>query len=343
MSPRESFSGTLPLVQVRVRFTVEENYRGWRLDHYLCEKIQRLSREQVKKLIAERLEVEPGRPRLKPSSRVVPGLAFALVREREAEPDTPLEFSVIHDDGALLVVDKPAGLPVHPTARYLSHTFTALARARFPERKVDPAHRLDRETSGLLACGCAREHTAALKRAFACGAVKKTYLALALGSPASDAFVIDAPLALARTSLVRVRMHVDEGGLPSRTRFLVLGRRRAEDGTAVTLLACSPETGRQHQVRAHLCHAGLSMVGDKIYGPDEAIFDRFTRHELSEKDLARLRLPRHALHAHRLELPHPVTGATVRFESPLPEDLAEFWEACRGRADFSSRELHSGT
>ena len=75
------------------------------------------------------------------------------MKEAEPEPETPLVFEVVHDDGALLVVDKPAGLPVHPTARYAAHTFTALARARFPDRKVDPAHRIDRETSGLLACG----------------------------------------------------------------------------------------------------------------------------------------------------------------------------------------------
>lgn len=320
-------------MQVRVRFTVEENYRGWRLDRYLQEKIRRLSRARIQWLIAERLEVagDPAQ-RLKPSTRVVPGLSFALVREAEPEPEAPLDFGVLHDDGALLAVNKPAGLPVHPTARYSAHTFTALARARFPDRKVDPAHRIDRETSGVLACGCAPEHTAALKRAFARGQARKTYLALVEGAPSGDAFEVDAPLALTRASAVRVRMHVDPSGLPSRTRFEVMERRRAPEGAAITLLACFPETGRQHQIRAHLREAGLPIVGDKIYGPDEAIFDRFTRHAMTESDRARLRLSRQALHAWRLELPHPVGREPVRLEAPLPEDIRTLWDTCRPRA-----------
>jgi len=312
---------------VRVRFVVEPNYAGWRLDRYLQEKIPRLSRERVQHLIEHRLECE-GR-RLKPSTRVVPGLAFALLKDAEPEPEVPLEFGVVHDDGALLVVDKPAGLPVHPTARYSANTFTSAARLRFPERKVDPAHRLDRETSGLLACGSAPEWTKRLKRAFADGAVSKTYLALAAGQPAEERFTVDAPLAITLASTVRVRMHVweGEGGLPSVTEFEVLERRAAEDGAPVTLLACRPRTGRQHQIRAHLHHAGLPLVGDKIYGPDEAIFDRFTKHAMTDED--RLRQPRQALHAWRLELPHPRTGERLALEAPLPPDLAGFWASCR--------------
>ena len=313
---------------VRVQFTVEPNYAGWRLDRYLQEKIRRLSRERIQRLIETRLEAE-GPARLKPATRVVPGMRFALLKEADPEPETPMAFGVVHDDTELLVVDKPAGLPVHPTARYSAHTFTALARARYPDRKVDPAHRIDRETSGVLACGCAPEHTRALKRSFARGEVRKTYLALAEGAPAGDSFAVDAPLALTRASAVRVRMHVEPSGLPSRTRFEVMGRRREPGGAPISLLACFPETGRQHQIRAHLLHAGLPMVGDKIYGPDEAIFDRFTRREMTDADLARLRLPRHALHAWRLELPHPLTREPVRVEAPLPEDLQTLWDTCR--------------
>ncbi len=312
---------------VRVRFTVEPNYEGWRLDRYIKEKIPRLSRERVQHLIAHRLEFDGART-LKPSTRVVSGLSFALLREREPEPDAPLDFRVVHDDGALVVVDKPAGLPVHPTARYSANTFTAAARTRFPGRKIDPAHRIDRETSGLLACGGAPAYTTRLKAEFARGAVAKTYLALVLGDPDSDAFEVDAPLALTGASAVRLRMHVDSAGLPSATAFEVLGRRAAPDGTPVALLACRPRTGRQHQIRAHLLHAGLPMVGDKIYGPDERIFDRFTRREMTDEDRTLLRLSRHALHAWRLELPHPQTREIVKLEAELPRDLREFWEGC---------------
>ncbi|HVP68295.1 MAG TPA: RluA family pseudouridine synthase [Anaeromyxobacteraceae bacterium] len=313
---------------VRVPFTVEANYAGWRLDRYLKEKIRRLSRERIQRLIETRLEHE-GAGRLKPATRVVPGMRFALLREAEPEPEAPLAFAVVHDDGELVAVDKPAGLPVHPTARYLAHTFTSVARERFPGRKVDPAHRLDRETSGLLACGGAPEWTRALKASFARGRVEKTYLALALGHPAGDRFSVDAPLRLTGASGVRVRMHVREDGLPARTDFEVLGRRRAPDGAPVAMLACRPRTGRQHQIRAHLLHAGMPLVGDKIYGEDEMIFDRFTRGELTPADRAALRLPRQALHAFRLSLPHPRTRELVLLEAPIPSDLAVLWGSCR--------------
>jgi len=312
---------------VRAHFTVERNYAGWRLDAYLMEKIRRLTPEKAAFLVAQRLDAADG-VRLEPGSLVAPGLAFSLWREAEPEPETPLHFGVVHDDGALLVVDKPSGLPIHPTARYFEHTFTAVAKARYPDRKVDPAHRLDRETSGLLACGCAPEWTTRLKKAFADGRVEKAYLAIVAGSPAEAAFEVDAPLALTLQSEVRVRMHVHQAGAASATAFEVLGRRATADGQPVALLACRPRTGRQHQIRAHLHHAGLPLVGDKIYGPDELIFDRFTRKALTEADRVALRLDRQALHAWRLALPHPRTGDPAAFEAPLAPDLQAFWDGC---------------
>jgi 23S rRNA pseudouridine1911/1915/1917 synthase len=313
---------------VRARFVVERNYAGWRLDAYLKQKIRRLDDQKAAFLIAERLDTEDGRA-VGPDTLVEPGLAFSLWREAEPEPETPLTFGVVFDDGELLVVDKPAGLPIHPTARYFEHTFTALAKARFPGRKVDPAHRLDRETSGLVACGCAPEWTSRLKRAFAEGKVEKAYLALCLGWPAGDAFTVDAPLKLTLQSEVRVRMHVHAEGAASATAFEVLGRRLAPDGARVALLSCHPRTGRQHQIRAHLHHAGLPLVGDKIYGGDELIFDRFTRRAMTDADRAALRLERQALHAWKLTLPHPRTGERMGFEAPLEADLRAFWEGCR--------------
>ena len=312
---------------VRARFVVERNYAGWRLDAYLQQKIRRLDGEKAAFIIAERLDTLDGSP-VGPETLLTPGFEFSLWREAEPEPETPMRFGVIFDDGELLVIDKPAGLPIHPTARYFEHTFTALARARFPERKVDPAHRIDRETSGLVACGTAPEFTKVLKRSFAEGRVEKAYLALCEGWPAADAFEVDAPLALTLQSEVRVRMHVHAQGSASATGFTVLGRRRAPGGAEVALLACTPRTGRQHQIRAHLHHAGLPLVGDKIYGADELIFDRFTRKAMTDADRATLRIERQALHAWKLSLPHPRSGERFSFEAPLAPDLQAFWEAC---------------
>jgi 23S rRNA pseudouridine1911/1915/1917 synthase len=253
-------------------------------------------------------------------------MRFVLLSDAGPEPAAPLSFGVVHEDTDLLAADKPAGLPVHPNARYLEHTFTALARAAYPDRKIDPAHRLDRETSGLLACGCHPAATRALKIAFARGQVRKTYLALAQGTVAEERFTVDAALRLTGASGVRVRMHVAADGLPARTDFAVLERRRAPGGAAIALLACRPHTGRQHQIRAHLHHAGLALVGDKIYGRDEMIFDRYTRGELTAEDRATLGLPRQALHAWKLTLPHPASGELLSLEAPLAADLQRFWD-----------------
>jgi 23S rRNA pseudouridine1911/1915/1917 synthase len=309
---------------VEVEFTVEPNYAGWRLDKYLREKIRRLSRARIQQLITSALVCE--RP-LKPSTLVQPGLRFALRKRASQEPETPDHFEEIFRDEALLVLDKPAGLPVHPTARYHHGTLVSLLRRRYgPDFRADPAHRLDRETSGVLLCGRTLAACRALMRLFASGAVRKTYLALCEGWPKEEAFAVDAPIAEG-TPEVRVAVRIDPvQGKPACTEFRVL-RRFTREGERFSLLEARPRTGRQHQIRVHLREAEFPIVGDKLYGPDPGFFDRFSKHCLEPEAWARLRLPRHALHAAALDLPHPLTGAPCHFEAPLPADLLGFLEA----------------
>jgi 23S rRNA pseudouridine1911/1915/1917 synthase len=304
-----------------VRFVVEPNYRGWRLDRYLCAKIRRLSRAKAQGIIRTGSLAQM---RLKPSTPVVPGMVLELARRREPEPETPRELPVVYRDEDLLVVDKPAGLPMHPTARYLTGTLVALARAMAREgEKPDPAHRLDRETSGLVVCGVRPEITRALKLAFAAGRVHKAYLAIVEGAPKEDEFEVDLPLAVGGAT-VRIRVVADsQSGKPARTRFRVLARHTLR-GEPFALLSCEPLTGRQHQIRAHLSAKGFPIVGDKIYGRDETIFVRFTEKALTPRDRQLLRLPRHALHAARILFPHPKDGRAMQLEAPLPRDLADF-------------------
>jgi 23S rRNA pseudouridine1911/1915/1917 synthase len=306
---------------VETEFTVEPNYAGWRLDRYLCGKISRLSRTRAQKII--RNSVISDR-RLKPSTLVKPGLSFKLRRRAMDEPETPREITELFQDAALLVVDKPAGLPMHPSARYHSGTLVNVIRTRYgPDFRADPAHRLDRETSGIIVCGRTLESCQRLMRAFMDGEVHKEYLAITEGAPAEDSFEVDAPIAEG-TELIRIAVRIDrEVGKPARTRFQVL-RRFERDGAMFALVRAFPETGRQHQIRVHLREAGFPIVGDKMYGPDEGYFDRFSKHCLEPEAWDKLRLPRHALHAARIRFPHPVTGTEVEFESPLPPDLREF-------------------
>jgi 23S rRNA pseudouridine1911/1915/1917 synthase len=138
-----------------------------------------------------------------------------------------------------------------------------------------------------------------------------------------DAFTVDAPIAEG-TAEVRIAVRIDRRvGKPARTRFTV-ERRFVRDGAPCALLRCFPQTGRQHQIRIHAREAGFPLVGDKIYGPDPGYFDRFSKRCLEPEAWVRLRLPRHALHAARLEFPHPATGERLGFDSALPPDLSDF-------------------
>lgn len=307
---------------IEVEFVVEPNYAGWRLDRYLCEKIPRLSRTRVQRIIERDLVCER---KLKPSSLVTAGLRFRLRRRVLDEPEVPGPDALreVYRDDHLLVLDKPAGLPIHPTARYHHATLVAQLKGRYgPDFRADPAHRLDRETSGLLVCARTLETSRALMRAFQGGQVHKEYLALCEGQPEAD-FEVDAPISEG-TDLIRIAVRIDrEGGKPAQTAFRV-ERRFERDGARFALLRCFPRTGRQHQIRIHLHTAGFPLVGDKMYGPDPGYFDRFSRRQLEPEAWARLRLPRHALHAAKVSFRHPATGEDLVLESPLPEDLAAF-------------------
>ena len=314
---------------VEIEFTVEPNYAGWRLDRYLCEKIRRLSRTRVQRIIDRDLI---SARRLKASSLVAPGLTFRLRRRVRDEPVVPENVRELYRDDWLLVLDKPAGLPIHPTARYQNSTLVAVLRARYGEGfKADPAHRLDRETSGLVVCARTAEASRRLMRAFAGGEVDKEYLALCEGHPAEDEFEVDAPIAEGG-EVVRIAVRIDrQRGKPARTRFTV-EERFVKDGLPFALLRARPQTGRQHQIRVHLKEAGHPVVGDKIYGRDEGYFDRFSKHCLEPEAWSHLRLDRHALHAARIGFAHPGHGRRVSFEAPLPEDLAAFLPPSPARA-----------
>ncbi|AKF79809.1 pseudouridine synthase [Myxococcus fulvus 124B02] len=320
-SSRAPASDAAPEGFVDISFVVEPNYAGWRLEDYLGQKLRRMPRERLAGIILRGVRCE-GR-RLKPSTPVYPGLAFRLRRPGSEEPETPTTLPVVFQDEWLLVLDKPAGLPIHPTARYHKGTLVSILRERFGERFAEPAHRLDRETSGLVVCGRTTESCRVLGRLFVSRDVHKEYLALCEGHPPEDTFTVDAPIAEG-TELIRIAVRIDAvEGKPSRTRFQVL-QRFTRDGEPFALLRCFPETGRQHQIRIHLREAGFPLVGDKMYGPDPGYFDRFSKHSLEPEAWARLRLPRHALHAERIVFPHPGTGAEVSFSAPLPSDLADF-------------------
>jgi 23S rRNA pseudouridine1911/1915/1917 synthase len=307
---------------VERRFVVESSLAGHRLDHYLKRKIPRLSRTRLQEIIRTQLVGPEGR-RLKASSAVREGDELVIRRPARAEPSCPRELPVLHRDEHLLVVDKPAGLPVHASAKFYFNTLTRVLSEKFPGEPLQIAHRLDRETSGVMIVARGREAASRLKTAFARKQARKTYLALVRGVPPwpdGEAHEIDLPLALTdEPGALDVRMIVRQGALPALTRVTVVQRRAGH-----ALLRCQPVTGRQHQIRAHLAAAGYPIVGDKVYGQPDEVFREYCARGLSPELLARLELPRHALHAASIEIAHPATGQPMRFEAPLPADLVGF-------------------
>ncbi len=304
---------------IEMEFTVEPNYAGWRLDRYLCAKIRRLSRTRVQSIIERELISDR---KLKPSTLVTAGLTFKLRRKALPEPEVPAadEVREVFRDEWLLILDKPAGLPIHPTARYHHGTLVSQLKARGEE--AWPAHRLDRETSGLLVCARSVKVSQKLGDLFQSSEVKKEYLAICEGWP-EDEFEVDAPISEG-TELIRIAVKIDTAAGKAAQTVFAVERKFERDGAKFALLRCFPRTGRQHQIRIHLQFAGFPLVGDKMYGPDPGYFDRFSKHQLEDEAWARLRLPRHALHAAKISFAHPGTGHTATFASPLPADLRGF-------------------
>ncbi|MFG0241329.1 MAG: RluA family pseudouridine synthase, partial [Phycisphaerales bacterium JB054] len=219
----------------------------------------------------------------------------------------------------------PAGLPVHPSASYHRNTLTFLLRERYPERTPHLAHRLDRETSGVLVCARTLEDERALKRSFERREVSKRYLAIARGRLPDDEGHVDLPLGRPDEGL-HLLMVVREDGLPSRTRYRVVARAPEH-----TLVALEPETGRQHQLRVHLAALGHPIVGDKLYGPEgtSAFLENIETGMTPELE-ARLGHSRQALHAHGLTITHPRTGDPIDLTAPLAPDLVALWERVGG-------------
>lgn len=332
---------------VERRFVVEDEYAGYRLDHYLKHKIPRLSRTKLQRII--RTQVAPVRGRtLKPHSAVVAGDEIVIRTPARPEPPCPRTFGVLHDDAAMMVIDKPAGLPMHASAKFYFNTLTRVVRERYPDDDLRICHRLDRETSGVLVLGRGKEATARLQAAFARHQVQKTYMAVVHGVPpwpddpapyehhvahvAADAapghvpgqvpaHVIDRPLGLVRDpdALIDIRMEVREDASPATTLVRVVERRGDR-----ALVSCMPVTGRQHQIRAHLAAEGYPIVGDKLYTHGDEAFARYCDKGMTPELLEMFELPRQALHAAAIVIPHPVTREPLRVTCELPADLRAY-------------------
>ncbi|MBX3270950.1 MAG: RluA family pseudouridine synthase [Sandaracinaceae bacterium] len=308
-----------------LEFTVPPELAGLRLDRFVQARIPRLSRTRANEIVRACAVHPDGRAR-RPSERVRAGENVILCRPSFEEPRVPTELGVVYEDDALLVVDKPPGLPVHPSASYHKHTLTYLLRERYPQAPPHLAHRLDRETSGVLVCAKTLDDERAIKAQFERRETAKTYLAIVRGELRDAEGVIERPIARPDEGL-HLLMAVRDDGAPALTRFRVVDRAPGH-----TLVALHPETGRQHQLRVHMAWLGHSIVGDKLYGPEgpAPFLEYVEAGEVGPELRARLGHERQALHAHRLTVAHPRSGARLSLVAPLAADLAALWVALGG-------------
>lgn len=316
---------------------------GMRLDRFVQTQLKRTSRTRTQ-FIVRRSAFDVNGAKLRSNDRVSAEQHILLWRDPWDEAPVPTELPVVHEDAHLFAIAKPAGVPVHPTARYHRNTVVKLLEAARPGEWFTLAHRLDRETSGVLLLAKTREADRAVKKQLeARTGVEKRYLAITWGAPADDRFRVDLPLEPDPDSRLRVMMRVARPGtgLSAGTRFEVLARASAR-GRDYALVACDLESGRQHQIRVHLAAVGCPIVGDKLYAGDPELFARGVDGTLTDDDRARLEIDRHALHAARLALAHPVTGERVSIEAPLPDDLVALWRSVGGSGQAGRSIASSG-
>jgi 23S rRNA pseudouridine1911/1915/1917 synthase len=311
----------------RLAFEVTPDEDGRRLDHLLAERVPEKSRSALGRLIrAGHVRVDGARVKaghlLRPGMRVE--LELVSTPPPTARPEA-LPLDIIHEDAAILVLSKQPGMVVHPAPGHAGGTLVNALLAHLgslPESddslKPGIVHRLDRDTSGVLVVAKTELALASLQSQFTERVVRKTYLALVLGTPRLRAGSIDANIGRSRRDRTRMAA-LRSGGRQAVTHWRV---RESWPGTA--LLEVNPVTGRTHQIRVHLALAGWPVVGDRVYGGGRR--PRGLDRVLAE---AVAGFPRQALHALSLDFDHPESGRRVSFEAPVPPDMSALLQSLR--------------
>ena len=313
-------------------------HRGWRLDHFLAKGLPDLSRARLQTLIKEG-RVRKGEATIgDPNFRVKPGESYAVsvpppIAAEPQPQDIPLV--VLHEDDDLVVIDKQAGLVVHPAAGNLDGTLVnaLLAHCGASLKGIGGVarpgivHRLDKDTSGVLVAAKNERAMKSLAKQFAAHKVERVYHALVWGAPRERSGLIEGNLG--RSPFDRKRMAVlREQGKPARTRYATLEMFGTRDKAFASLVECRLETGRTHQIRVHLAHIGHPLIGDATYGrARRAPIPRSVEEKCAFE--AAMRFPRQALHAGVLGFFHPTKQAKMRFETPWPADFANLMKVLR--------------
>ena len=307
--------------------TVAEHEAGQRLDNYLIKILKGVPKSHIHRIIRAG-EVRLNKKRCKPDSRIQTGDLLRIPPVRTAEKQRSSEnrtqavpareFTIIYEDDALLVIDKPAGVAVHGGSGVSFGVIEQIRRARPEAGYLELVHRLDKDTSGLLMIAKKRSALVKLHEAIRNDHPKKIYLALGVGKLPNDSFHVKLPLFKYTGAQGEKMVRVSEDGQSAHTIFRALNR--FSDGllhqvglSDLTFVEATLKTGRTHQIRVHLQSQDCPIAGDERYGDYQA-----------NKRLQKLGLKRMFLHASELHLAHPLTGEKLILKAPLPQELAQF-------------------
>ncbi len=307
-----------------VEIALDASHAGWRLDRALAAAVPSLSRERLKVLTKAGALTREGRAVRDPATKVKGDERYTLaIPDPEPAHNEPQEIPlpIVYEDEHLLVVDKPAGLVVHPAAgnrdgtlvnALLHHCGDSLSGIGGVARP-GIVHRIDKDTSGLLVVAKHDKAHEGLAKQFATHSVERRYLAIVSGVPRLEGDVVDAPLARSPQNRKKIAI-VKEG----RGKRAVTHWKRLKVLRDAALVECTLETGRTHQVRVHMASIGHPLVGDPVYG----------RGKSTHRDLLnQLDFKRQALHAAHLGFIHPITKGRLSFDSALPSDMQELFTA----------------
>jgi len=282
---------------------IPEDCHGKTLLESLCKNFPHVTLEHWESECSAGRFVNLKRQPIDANHRVRAGERYLHKTPACAEPDVNVAIKILHEDEAILVIDKPAPLPLHPCGRFNRNTLQFILDQVYRLQKVRPAHRLDANTTGLVVLARTKHFASRLQPQFARGEVQKSYLARVQGHPPEDSFSCEEPISKDAGDLGS--REIDESGLSARTDFRVL--RRLADGTA--LLEAVPLTGRTNQIRVHLWQLGWPIVGDQTYLPNRERGQTQT-HMVSDPPLC--------LHSQRLAFRHPLTNQQVSFSTQAP-------------------------
>ncbi|NIJ16191.1 RluA family pseudouridine synthase [Sphingobium vermicomposti] len=302
-----------------IETTIGEAQQGLRLDKALADLLPDVSRERLKALIVDGQVTSGGRP-LNPSMKVAVGQSFAIAMPAPVESEAvgqDIPLNIVYEDADLIVIDKPAGMVVHPAVGNLDGTLVNALLHHCKDSlsgiggvaRPGIVHRIDKDTSGLLVVAKSDKAHEGLAQQFSAHSIDRLYAAIVYGIPKPAAGTVDTWIGRSDSDRKKMAVHREGRGKHAVTHYRVIDRLRG-----AALVECRLQTGRTHQVRVHLTHLGHPLIGDPVYGRERKGFKSI---------LETLSFKRQALHAKRLGFIHPVTGEKLSFDSALPTDMQE--------------------